>query len=101
MNTSHTHHDEDFGEEKVQKYTNILVYATVVAVMAVFLISPNFTAALPSFFAIIWMAFAWGFRRAAPLSLPMSLACLVYVLALFLILVLPSWQAGDYSVWWL
>ncbi len=96
----HLDHD-DVSEEGVQEATNVIVIVGTIFVAVAFFLSPTFDAALPKFFALIWMTIAWGMMKCYPVSLLMAVVAILYVVAAMGFDTLPGWMDGNTEFWWL
>ena len=97
----HSHEEYEHDEVKVQKVADVLVYVSTALVGLLFVLSTDFDAALPMFFAVIWMLFTWGMRKCPPVSIPMAIGTLFFAILAWIFMILPSWIDGKFSVWWI
>lgn len=100
MNT-HTDHDHEVSEAGVQEFTNVLVFGGTLLAIFAFVVAPGFDAALTKSFAVVWMLFALGMRRAYPVSLVMSAIAVMFVVVASIFDTLPGWREGNFELWWM
>ena len=98
---SHTDHEHEVSEAGVQEFTNVLVFGGTILTLFAFIVAPGFDAALAKSFALVWMIFAVGMRKAYPVSLVMSCIAVIYVVVASFFDTLPGWLDGQFNVWWL
>lgn len=99
MNT-HTEHDHEVSEKGVQEFTNVLVVGGTLLALFAFIVAPGFDAALTKTFPLVWMIFAFGMRRAYPVSLVMSVVAVLFIVVASIFDTLPGWLQGNFELWW-
>lgn len=98
---THLEHDHEVSEAGVQEFTNVVVFGGTLLAFIAFFVAPGFDAALAKSFALVWMIFALGMRKAYPVSLVMSGIAVIYIIVASVIDTLPGWLEGNFNVWWL
>ena len=98
---THTDHEHDVSESGVQEFTNVLVIGGTLLAIVALTVAPGFDAALTKCFALVWMLFALGMRKAYPVSLLMSFIAVAFIIVASLFDTLPGWLEGNFQVWWL